>query len=100
MGSPDAFFLTGLAMISYQGQAGFDSALTRKILAQAAESGGIAPEWRYFVRIILAARRRGVEDAAIAKAAVVSLREGKSVTDVMTRLGFTGRSLSGQPAAE
>lgn len=96
----DLFFLTGLAMTSYQGQAGFDSALTRKILAQAAEIGELAPEWRYFVRIILAARQRGVNDATIATAAVVSLREGKSVTDVMTRLGFTGRSLSGQPATE
>ena len=99
-GQPDASFLTGLAMTSYHGQAGFDASLTRLILAQGAESGGIGPEWRYFVRIILAARRRGVDDQAIAEAAVAALREGESVSSVVTRLGFTGRSLTGEAASE
>ena len=97
---PDASFLTGLAMTSYQGQAGFDASLTRRILAQGAESGGIGPKWRYFVRIILAARRRGLDDQAIAEAAVAALREGESINNVVTRLGFTGRSLTGGVAAE
>jgi hypothetical protein len=97
-GQPDASFLTGLAMISYQGQAGFDASLTRRILAQGAEGGGIGPKWRYFVRIILAARRRGVDDQAIASAAVDALREGEPVSGVVTRLGFTGRSLTGETA--
>lgn len=99
-GQPETSFLTGLAMTSYQGQAGFDPAQTRRILTQAAANGSIGPEWRYFVRIILAARKRGVSDQAIADAAVATLRDGKSVNDVVTRLGFTGRSLSGRPASE
>ena len=99
-GQPDASFLTGLAMTSYQGQAGFDASLTRRILAQGGEDGGITPEWRYFVRIILSARRRGLDDQAIAAAAVAALRDGESVNSVVTRLGFTGRSLTGGDAAE
>lgn len=90
-------FLTGLSMVAYQGQAQFDNALTLDMIRQGVASDSLAPGWRYFVRIILAARRRGLDDAAVARAAVETLREGGAVTGVVTRLGFTGRSLSGQP---
>ncbi|MDD3313608.1 hypothetical protein [Pseudodesulfovibrio sp.] len=94
---PEPTFLTGLAMVSYQGQAGFPPDLTLGVIRQGAEAGTLGDGYRYLVRIILAARRRGLADAAVADAARAALRDGKPVTDVVTRLGFTGRSLSGLP---
>jgi len=97
---PEPTFLTGLSMVSYQGQAGFPPDLTLGVIREGVEAGSLGDGYRYLVRIILAARRRGLGDAAIAEAARATLRDGKPVTDVVTRLGFTGRSLSGLPEGQ
>ncbi len=90
--SPDVF-LTGLIMVSLQGQAAYDAVLTRRIIRQGISSESLDGGWRYFVRIILAARERGITDAAVANGAVGVLRNKGIVSDVMEELGFTGRDL-------
>ncbi|WP_419785084.1 hypothetical protein [Pseudodesulfovibrio sp.] len=92
---PEADFLIGLAMVSYQGQVGFPVDLTLDIIRQGGAGKSLSEGWRYLVRIIIAARSRGVDDPTVARAAREALRNGEPVTGVVTRLGFTGRSLSG-----
>jgi len=94
---PESTFLTGLTMVSYQGQAKFSPDLTLGVIREGVQAGSLGEGYRYLVRIILAARRRGLADTAVAEAARAALRDGKPATDVVTRLGFTGRSLSGLP---
>lgn len=90
---PDELFQAGLTMVSLQGQAGFDYDLTRRILDQGFAKGTLTPEWKYFVRIILAARKHSIDDRIVADAAVAVLDEGGPVSDVLPTLGFTGRDL-------
>lgn len=92
---PSDAFHTGITMVSLQGQAGFDFGLTNTIVAQGFESGTLSSDWRFFVRVILAARERGIADAAIAQAATAVLVDGGPVSSVMPQLGFTGRDLGG-----
>ncbi len=88
-------FLTGLTMVSLQGQIGFDAKLSRQIIRVGISSNGLDNGWRYFVRIILAAREHGVSDGTIADGALNVLSKGGVVSDVMEELGFTGRDLGG-----
>lgn len=97
--SPDAF-LTGLDMVSLQGQAEYDFSLTSRILERGFASGNLTHDWHYFVRIILTARKRGIGDAAIADAAIAVLDKGGPVSDVLPELGFTGRDLGGDEKSE
>ncbi|QGY38606.1 hypothetical protein GM415_00080 [Pseudodesulfovibrio cashew] len=97
--SPEAF-RTGVIMTSLQGQAGFDFGLTSQVVEAGIKNRSLSPQWRYLVRIILAARRRGIDDPAIAAAAVAVLEEGGPVSSVMAKLGFTGRNLSGRTESE
>lgn len=90
---PQDVFVIGLDMVSLQGQVGFDPALTRRIIERAVRDDLLSPAWRYFVRIILTARKRGIDDAAIARAALGVLEEGGTASDVMESLGFTDRYL-------
>lgn len=97
---PQASFLTGAHMVCLLGQSAFDYQLTRSMLREAFENGGPADEWRYFIRIVLVARKRGLDDADIAEAARQVLGRKGALRDVSSRLGFTSRSLKGQPDSE
>ena len=90
-------FLTGAHMICLLGQSGFDYGLSRSMLKIAFADGGPAPEWRFFIRTVLVARKRGLADVEIADAARRVLKDGGSLNDVSSRLGFTSRSLTGRP---
>lgn len=90
---PQDMFLTGLMMVSLQGQAAFDFNRTRRIIEQGITSESLNDGWRYFVRVILAARKRGISDEAVTEGAVAVLGKGGVVSDVMEELGFTSRDL-------
>lgn len=92
---PSGMFVTGVAMVSLQGQAGFNIDLTLRIVREGAEDGTLSPDWRYFIRTILAARGHGVGDEAVAEGAVAVLRQGGAVANVAEVLGFTDRDLEG-----
>ncbi|MBG0791072.1 MAG: hypothetical protein H0S80_11305 [Desulfovibrionaceae bacterium] len=93
--SPEPF-LTGAHMVCLLGQSSFDYALTRDMLEAAFAEGGPLPQWRYFIRIVLVGRQRGLADADMAAAARRVLETGGTLNDVSSRLGFTSRSLSGR----
>lgn len=93
--APKEEFLTGVTMISLQGQAGFDIELTREILRRGLEQGNLDKGWRYFVRVILTARKKGIDDRAVADAALAVLDNDGAVYDVLEELGFTRRALGG-----
>jgi hypothetical protein len=89
-------FLTGLEMTLLLHRAGFDYGLTRTLLDAGFESGSLAAPWRYFVRVVLVARQRGVADETVTRTAIDVVRGGGSPSDVSARLGFTDRDLSGR----
>ncbi|MFH1913287.1 MAG: hypothetical protein ABIK45_03315 [Pseudomonadota bacterium] len=89
-------FLWGLEMLCFLSRAGFDDMLSRSVLDAGFEAGSLTREWRYFVRVVLAARQRGVSDSAVADAARAVLRGHGSPSDVSARLGFTDRDLTGR----
>ncbi len=93
-------FLTGMEMTSLLSQAGFDYGLTRSMLDASSGPGGLSPDWRYFIRIVLVARQRGLSDAAIAEAARDVVIESGSPADVSTRLGFTIRDMTGRNVSD
>lgn len=93
-------FTTGVTMISLQGQADFSYALSKRIIDRGVQTGELSSGWKYFVRIILAARKRGMTDERIADAAVAVMDAGGSVSDVMNELGFTSRYLGGERKAD
>jgi hypothetical protein len=95
-GQPSGPFLTGAEMVSLLGQARFDYALTRSMLKAGFETGSLTPEWRYFIRLVLIARQRGLKDPDIAGGAAAVLADGGTLGDVSIRLGFTSRSLTGR----
>jgi hypothetical protein len=95
-GQPHDAFLTGAEMVSLLGQAHFDYALTRSVLKAGFEAGSLTPEWRYFIRLVLIARQRGLKDREIAEGAAAVLADGGTLGDVSIRLGFTSRSLTGR----
>lgn len=92
---PPAQFRVGLEMISLQTQAGFDPELTMAILKQGQSTQSLSAGWRHFVRVILFARQKGVDDKTVANGAIRVLAKEGSVSDVLPELGFTGRNLSG-----
>lgn len=89
-------FLTGAEMTSYLGQAGFDYGLTRTMLLAGFESDALSSQWRYFIRLVLVARQRGLSDEKIGKVAAEVLAENGTLSDVSSKLGFTSRSLTGK----
>lgn len=93
---PPEQFLTGAHMTSLLGQAGFNYGLTRLMLEAGFKAGGPGVQWRYIIRVVLVARKRGVADQIIADAARKALAENGTPNDVAARLGFTGRSLTGR----
>ncbi|WP_319471275.1 hypothetical protein [uncultured Pseudodesulfovibrio sp.] len=86
-------FLVGMEMLCLLRQAGFDAALVNDTLDTGFESGSLSPEWRYFIRVALVARERGVDNASIMKAARQVLASGGVPGDVSIRLGFTSRNI-------
>jgi len=97
---PPEIFLTGAEMISLLGQIGFDPEQTRTMLEAGFVSGGLTPQWRYLVRVVLVARQRGVADSTIGEAAAAVLSERGTVNDVSARLGFTSRSMTGRATSQ
>ncbi|WP_319583615.1 hypothetical protein [uncultured Pseudodesulfovibrio sp.] len=95
-GQPADPFLTGAEMVSLLGQARFDYTLTRSVLGAGFDAGSLTPEWRYFIRLVLIARQRGLSDKEIADGAAAVLAGQGSLGDVSIRLGFTSRSLTGR----
>lgn len=95
-GQSDGPFLTGAHMVSLLGQFGFDYALTRSMLETAFAAGGPSAEWRYFIRVVLIARQRGLSDGDVASAARRVLGANGSLADISARLGFTVRNLTGR----
>ncbi|OIQ49077.1 hypothetical protein BerOc1_00997 [Pseudodesulfovibrio hydrargyri] len=89
-------FLTGAEMVSLLGQARFDYALTRAVLKAGFDAGSLTPEWRYFIRLVLIARQRGLKDRDVAAGAAAVLDDRGSLGDLSIRLGFTNRSLTGR----
>lgn len=92
-------FLWGLEMACLLNRAGFDDVLTMSVLDAGFEAGALTRDWRYFVRVVLVARQRGVADQAVADAARVVLLGHGAPSDVSARLGFTDRDLSGRGLA-
>lgn len=86
----------GLEMASYLAQYDFNHSYINDIV----DSYSVAPEvsqaWRYFVRVIVVARDRGITDLAIKDAAIKGLQDGGSPNDVASLLGFTLRNMRGQ----
>lgn len=97
---PNEQFLTGLNIVSLNGQVGFSPELSRRIIRYGLSNESLGADWAYFVRIILTARKRGVDDETIAAAAVDVLSDGGIVSDVIEKLGFTGRDLGDQKESE
>lgn len=97
---PAESFLAGAEMVCLLGQARFDYRLTRTMLDAGFASGGLTPEWRFFIWTVLVARQRGIADPQIAHEAVQVLADRGTPSDVASRLGFSSRSLSGRPSAE
>lgn len=97
---PQGPFLTGAHMVCLLGQAGFGYELTRSMLATAFAVGGPEAEWRFFIRVLLVARKRGLADADVAAAARHVLGAGGGLEDVSSRLGFTARSMTGRGRLE
>jgi hypothetical protein len=95
-GQPPEPFLTGAEMVSLLGQAHFDYKLTRSVLQAGFDAGSLTPDWRYFIRLVLIARQRGLKDREIADGAAAVLSDDGSLGDVSIRLGFTSRSLTGR----
>ena len=95
-GQPGESFLTGAEMVSLLGQAKFNYALTRTVLRAGADAHSLSPEWRYFIRLVLIARQRGLPDPEIAGNAAAVLADGGTLGDLSIRLGFTNRSLTGR----
>lgn len=93
--SPEEF-LVGLEMTSLLAQSGFDYGLTSSILDTGFAAGALTSEWRYLVRVVLIARKRGNGDDAVTAAARKSLSRNGSLDNVASQLGFTLRSLSGR----
>ena len=94
---PAESFLIGAEMVSLLGQARFDYALTRTLLEAGFAEKALTPEWRFFIRLVLNARQRGLTDKAVAEAAAGVLAERGGLNDVYARLGLTARSLTGRP---
>jgi hypothetical protein len=92
---PDQF-LVGLEMTVLLSRAGFDYALTRSLLDAGFQVHALTDPWRYFVRVVLVARGRGLTDRTVAEAARGVLLAGGLPSDVSSRLGFTDRDLSGR----
>ncbi|BDQ37289.1 hypothetical protein SYK_16490 [Pseudodesulfovibrio nedwellii] len=95
-GQPPEIFLTGAEMISLLGQIDFDPEQTRSMLKAGFASGGLTPQWRYLVRVVLIARQRGISDNVIGEVSSGVLSEMGTVNDVSARLGFTSRSMTGK----
>ena len=93
---PAKEFLAGVEMVSLLGQIDFDSVQTHAMIEAGFNSGGLTPQWRYIIRIVLVARQRGLSDTVIGEAATAVLAEGGAVSDVSARLGFTSRNLTGR----
>lgn len=93
---PASMLKNGLEMASLLSQVGFDYQLTRSILDAGFSAQSLSPQWRYFVRIVLMARKRGESDSNIASAAREVLTSGGSLRDVSSLLGFTSRDMTGQ----
>lgn len=98
-GVAPGLLFAGVQMTSLLTQAGFDFRLTKKILSTGLSSGALDAQWRYFVRVVLVARQRGIEDASICDAAVAVLAGGGPLEDVAVRLGFTNRSMTGRASS-
>ncbi|WP_207265021.1 hypothetical protein [Desulfovibrio sp. Huiquan2017] len=92
---PEAF-LIGAEMVSLLGQAKMDYALTRTVLEAGFDADSLIPEWRYFIRLVLMARQRGLHDREVAEGAVAVLADRGSLNDLFIRLGFTSRNLTGR----
>ncbi|WP_243543910.1 hypothetical protein [Pseudodesulfovibrio tunisiensis] len=95
-GNPVEPFRTGAEMVALLGQANFDFGLTLSMLRAGFKADALSPDWRFFVRVVLAARARGISDPEIAEAATAALANREPVREAMARLGFTDRSLSGR----
>lgn len=88
-------FRVGAEMTVLLHQVGFDDVLIRSMLDAGFAADSLSSQWQYFIRVVLVARQRGMDDRAVAEAAVDVLKNGGTPGDVSTRLGFTGRNLTG-----
>lgn len=95
-GKPSDMFQTGLDMLSLQTQVDFPPDLTMAIVGRGVRAETLTSGWRHFVRVIILARKAGLEDNAISDAAIKVLGEEGEVSDVLPELGFTGRDLGGE----
>jgi hypothetical protein len=84
-----------LALLS---QTGYDPDLTRKVLLAGVEAKAFNQAWRYYPRAVAAARRKGISDREIYKTSISVIAVKGSPRDVLSRLGFTSRSLIDSPA--
>lgn len=86
----------GLEMASYLVQYGFNQSYVNDLVDSYSIAPKISQSWRYFVRVVIVARERGISDLAIRDAAIKGLQNSGSPNDVASLLGFTLRNMRGQ----
>tara|TARA_B100000683_G_C12445270_1_gene537848 strand:+ start:162 stop:914 length:753 start_codon:yes stop_codon:yes gene_type:complete len=89
-------FSIGLEMASYLVQYGFNQSYVNDIVDSYSIASQIPLSWRYFIRVVIVARERGISDLAIKDAAIKGLQNSGSPNDVASLLGFTLRNMRGQ----
>jgi hypothetical protein len=75
----------------------FDPVLTDRIINEGLAQRALEPAWRNFPQIVVMARQKGVPDATTGAEALKGLQAGGGPTDLLSRLGFTGRNLRTGP---
>jgi hypothetical protein len=78
-------------------QIGFDQQLAERILFTGLRLNHFNSSWRYLARVIAAARERGVSDSDITRLTIAAIEKKRSMRELMTDLGFTGRDLQRGP---
>ncbi len=81
----------GVQLYSYMFLAGLGKDACERVVAAGLEHDALNPDWLGFSRVVVLAKRKGLEDEAIARAAVQALSEKADVKRAMMLLGFTAR---------
>jgi hypothetical protein len=95
--SPALMVAVALETKALCGQLEFRAELIDPILQAAVERQSLGPEWRRLANLVALARQRGHSDDAIAATATDVLQRRGAPRDVLSALGFTGRSLRRPP---
>jgi hypothetical protein len=95
--APVAMTAVAAEMWALLKQLDFDPVLTDQIITAGLAQKAFQPAWRNFPQIVVMARQKGVPDATTGAEALEGLQAGREPTDLLSRLGFTGRNLRTGP---